>query len=134
MIRPIITSVRRVWHSAPAPDSAARIDHKLHGGFIATLAFDITLCQGDHCAKGLIYLLNKNNITEFLVGQLGVDAGGISDDTPLFSSGLVDSFSLVRLMVFLETEGQFRISPTDVSLDNMDSISRILRFVAQETG
>ena len=79
-------------------------------------------------------MLNKNNITAFLVSQLGVDAGGISDDTPLFSSGLVDSFSLVRLMVFLETEGQFRINPTDVSLDNMDSISRILRFVAQETG
>jgi acyl carrier protein len=76
-------------------------------------------------------LLEKSQIVAFLGSELGVDATTVSDDTPLFSSGLIDSFSLVRLMVFLESEGQFRINPTDVSLDNMDTVSRILRFATQ---
>jgi acyl carrier protein len=79
-------------------------------------------------------LVKRDQIIEFLGSELGVNPSDISDDTALFSSGLVDSFSLVRLMAFLETEGRFRINPTDVSLDNMDSIARIMRFVAQATG
>ena len=30
---------------------------------------------------------------------------------------------------FIEKEGGVRLNPTDVSLDNLDSIERILRFV-----
>lgn len=78
-------------------------------------------------------MLDTTQIVDFLGNELGVDTSAISDETPLFSSGLVDSFSLVRLMVFLENAGRFRINPTDVSLENMDSIARIMRFVAQAT-
>jgi len=78
-------------------------------------------------------VLDTTQIVDFLGNELGVDTSAISDETPLFSSGLVDSFSLVRLMVFLENAGRFRINPTDVSLENMDSIARIMRFVAQAT-
>jgi acyl carrier protein len=85
-------------------------------------------------SNGSASVLDKGRIVTFLGGELGVDTATVSDDTPLFSSGLIDSFSLVRLMVFLESEGQFRINPTDVSLDNMDSVARIVRFVAQATG
>jgi len=60
--------------------------------------------------------------------DLGVGTDSLTDDTPLFSSGLIDSFSLVMLMSFLESEGKFRINPVDVSLENMDSVERILNF------
>ena len=76
-------------------------------------------------------MLDRSQIVAFLVSELGVDSAKVSDDTPLFSSGLIDSFSLVRLLGFIESKAQIRIEPTDVSLDNMDTISRILRFVAQ---
>jgi len=74
-------------------------------------------------------VIKRDNLLDFIRNQLGVDSSSLTDDTPLFSSGLIDSFSLVSMMSFVETEGRFRISPVDVSLDNLDSIGRILRYV-----
>ena len=73
--------------------------------------------------------MKKANLVDFIRIQLGVDTSSLTDDTPLFSSGLIDSFSLVSMMSFVETEGRFRIHPADVSLDNLDTIGRILRYV-----
>ena len=58
----------------------------------------------------------------------GVDTADIEGDTELFSSGLIDSFALVTLMTFIETEGSFRINPAEVNLENLDTIDRILAF------
>ena len=74
-------------------------------------------------------MITKNLLLDFFRQQLGVTTSSLSDDTALFSSGLIDSFSLVSMMSFLETEGGFRISAADVSLENMDTIGRILRYV-----
>jgi len=53
----------------------------------------------------------------------------MSEDSPLFSSGIIDSFSLVSLMAFIEDKGNLRINPSEVTIDNLDSIERILKFV-----
>ncbi len=76
-------------------------------------------------------MLSKDFIVEFLETDLGVDVGGIDEDTPLFSSQLVDSFALVTLMMFLEREAGIRIAPADVNLDNMDTIGRMLAYVSR---
>ena len=60
---------------------------------------------------------------------MGLDTASLADETPLFSSNLLDSFSMVDLIMFIEKESGVRLDPTDVSLDNLDSIDRILRFV-----
>lgn len=73
--------------------------------------------------------ISRDDLIEFLESEAGVDTDDISDDSALFSSGVVDSFALVTLMMHLETIGGFRIDPTDVTLDNLDSINRILAFV-----
>lgn len=73
--------------------------------------------------------LSIETLKEFLEFDLGVDVAKVSESSPLFSSGLIDSFALVSLMTFIETEGRFRISPADVTLENLDSIERILGFV-----
>ena len=44
----------------------------------------------------------------------------------------IDSFALVSLMTFVETEGGIRISPSDVNLSNFDSISRIQAYVDRQ--
>lgn len=73
--------------------------------------------------------LNRENLRGFLVSELGVDADRVEDSTPLFSSNLVDSFSLVELIMYVEKEAGFRMSPGDVTLDNLDSIEKIVAFV-----
>jgi acyl carrier protein len=61
--------------------------------------------------------------------KFGLDTEKIDDKAPLFTSGTLDSFSMVDLVMHLEQEGGFRMSPGEVNLDNLDSISRILEFV-----
>ena len=73
--------------------------------------------------------LTFDNLHNFLVEELAIDASDVKADTLLFSSGLVDSFALVTLMTFIENESGIMISPTDVKLENFDSISRILNFL-----
>lgn len=74
--------------------------------------------------------VTKNDLLAFLEEEVGIDPDEIADDTALFSSGLVDSFALVTLMMHLEKLGGFRINPTDVTLDNLDSVERILKYVS----
>lgn len=74
-------------------------------------------------------MINSVSIREFLQDDLAVDTTDLSDDCPLFSSGLVDSFALVSLMTYLEDEGDIRVSASEVTLDNMDSISRVLKYI-----
>jgi len=75
--------------------------------------------------------LDQSVLHDFLVNELAVDGSNLSSDAPLFSSGLIDSFALVTLLTFVETESGLMISPEDVNLENFDSIGRILDFVAR---
>ena len=79
--------------------------------------------------QGIRAVIAENEIKEFLEEELAVDVDNLDADSPLFSSGIVDSFALVALMTFLEDEGDIRVSPSEVNLDNMDSISRILNYL-----
>jgi len=74
--------------------------------------------------------LSKQLLLEFVEGKLGVDVADVDEDTPLFSSGRIDSASMVDLIVFVESEGIVKFGPDDITLDHLDSIGSILRFVA----
>jgi acyl carrier protein len=73
--------------------------------------------------------IDKQSLLSFLESELALDTFDIDEKTPLFSTGVVDSFAMVSLITFLEKEGRFRMSPIDVNLDNLDSIERILGYV-----
>jgi len=78
-------------------------------------------------------MVSSDSLLVFLEEDLGVDIDGVDADTPLFSSQLVDSFALVTLMMFLEKQTGIRIAPTDVNLDNMDTIGRMIAYVERVT-
>ena len=67
---------------------------------------------------------------QYLEEHARVELGEIDDDTELFSSGLVDSFAMVDLLVFLEKHTGANLGPEDISLENLDSVGRILAFAA----
>lgn len=78
--------------------------------------------------------LTRERLMDFLSGTVGIDPVDIDEDTPLYSSGLADSFDMVDMIAFIESETQLRLSPEDISLDNFDSVNRILRFVSCRNG
>lgn len=75
--------------------------------------------------------LSRDQLLEFFV-QHRVDVAKVEDETPLFSSGTVDSFAIVELLMFLEPHVGHALGADDINLDNLDSIGRILRFVERE--
>ena len=77
--------------------------------------------------------LDAGAIYTFLSDELDVDTSEIEESSELFSSGIIDSFSLVSLLTFVEQQANFRIAAHDVNLDNFDSVSRILRYVEKAT-
>lgn len=79
-------------------------------------------------------VLTEDGLRTFLRDEVGVETAGLDVDAPLFSSGLIDSFSLVTLLAHIERVCGFRIGPTDVNLDNFDSLGRILAYAGSMSG
>lgn len=55
-------------------------------------------------------------------------------ETELFSTGALDSVSMLDLIAFVEESAGFEIRAEDVTLENFDSASRILRFAGATVG
>ena len=72
---------------------------------------------------------SRDSLTAYLNEKLGLDLEGIEDDTPLFSSNLLDSFSMVDVIMFIEKSADLKMNPTEVNLDNLDTIGRIVAYV-----
>jgi acyl carrier protein len=66
------------------------------------------------------------------IAKLGrVPESSFREDTPLFSSGILDSMNLLDLVRFVESFYGIRIGPADMSLRNLDSIAQIKAYVAR---
>ena len=58
---------------------------------------------------------------------------GLSDDTPLISSGRLDSFNLLRLVLWVEDEIGRPVDATRIDLAaEWDTVDRIVAFVARQ--
>lgn len=68
---------------------------------------------------------------EYLQVKHRVDLDEVRGDTLLFTDGLLDSFSMVDLILFIEESAGITVSPGEVTLENLDSIERIVRFVGE---
>ena len=55
----------------------------------------------------------------------------ITYDSPLISSGYVDSFSMVSLLVFLENKFKIKIPPSKATPEAFDSVNNIVTLVNQ---
>ena len=74
----------------------------------------------------------KESIRKFVKEQLEFadKSTDIDDDTPLITSGLLDSLILVDLLLFLETQfvGK-KIELENIKLDEVDTINKIEKFM-----
>lgn len=72
--------------------------------------------------------LTKQELLEYLSNHARDDLSEVTEDTELFSSGLIDSFAMVDLLLFLEKQTGAKLGPEDIDLDNLDTIGRIIKF------
>ncbi|WP_117190459.1 acyl carrier protein [Rhizobium terrae] len=70
--------------------------------------------------------LTHGTLIDYLRNSLSIE--NADTESELFSSGLLDSVSMVNLLAFIEQSTGMAIRAEDVTLDNFDTPSRILRF------
>ena len=60
------------------------------------------------------------------------DPAALGDDVSLLNSGIVDSTSVLEIVLFLEEQFGIQVKDEELLPDNLDSIGRIARFVARK--
>ena len=55
----------------------------------------------------------------------------VEDDTPLFSSGIIDSFGVLELISFLEDTFEIEIDTTQYDISAFDTVRKIAALVAK---
>lgn len=76
--------------------------------------------------------ITRQTLLDYLQSQFGLNTDEVYDDTLLFSDGLLDSLSVAELLMFLEEQGGFTIEPTEITINNLDSIEKILDFAKRK--
>jgi acyl carrier protein len=69
-----------------------------------------------------------NELLKVLKGALNLDQT-LDAQTPLISSGLIDSFQVVVLLDALEAKYRVSIAPEEVDADTFDTPTQILEFI-----
>ena len=74
-----------------------------------------------------------NTIRQFILSRYlpGESAENLKDDTPLRSSGILDSLATLSLISFLEEEFHIEVEAHETDIDNFDRIGDIAAFVEQ---
>jgi acyl carrier protein/D-alanine--poly(phosphoribitol) ligase subunit 2 len=75
----------------------------------------------------------KDTILEYVIEEYADEDDKITFDTPLISSGLVDSFSMVSLKRFLEVRYKISIPDEDALPEAFDSVNKIAGLVRRFT-
>jgi len=74
----------------------------------------------------------KEMILKYVIKEyIDDDDATVTYETPLISSGYVDSFSMVSLLVFLENKFKIKIPPSKATPEAFDSVNNIVALVNQ---
>jgi acyl carrier protein len=73
----------------------------------------------------------KELVRKYVISEYLEEGEEITFDSPLISSGYVDSFSMVSLLVFLENKFKIKIPPEKASPEAFDTVNKIVELVNQ---
>jgi D-alanine--poly(phosphoribitol) ligase subunit 2 len=74
----------------------------------------------------------ERDVRRYLLQELLRDEElDLDRDEAIFSSGLLDSFSVTQLICFLEDQFGIKIAISDVTLQDFDTIGKILALVGR---
>lgn len=74
---------------------------------------------------------NKDVIKKYICTNFApdIDTNDLADDCNLINSGLVDSLSLVRLIIWLEGEFNIAIADMEIAPEDFNSVEKIDFFI-----
>jgi acyl carrier protein len=90
------------------------------------LRLDSMLAVGDLYGEMAVKSSLREALRHLLSESYGLTAGEFDESTALFSSRLLDSFTLVELVSFIEKREGVRFNASAFRLDNFDSIDKMV--------
>jgi acyl carrier protein len=72
----------------------------------------------------------RHAIRTALITRFGAAKNALDDETALFSSGMIDSLSVIDLVSFVEGQIGQPVPPEQITLENFDSIAKIVAFAS----
>ncbi len=78
----------------------------------------------------------KDVVLEYIIDEY-VDEDDdleVGVDSPLISSGIVDSFSMVSLKIFLEKKYDIKLPDDEATPDAFDTVTKIVELVKKHQG
>ena len=78
----------------------------------------------------------KDTIRDYILREYlpGESAANLTDETPLRTSGILDSMATLNLVTFLEESFGITIDAHETGIDQFDRIADIAALVAQKKG
>ena len=78
----------------------------------------------------------KDRLRQFIVSTYlpGESLGNLRDDTPLRSSGILDSLATLGVVSFVEKEFGIELEAHETGIDNFDRIEDIAALVERKRG
>jgi acyl carrier protein len=85
--------------------------------------------MSDQVADQIKEEIRRYVLSEFLPGE---KASNLGDDTPLRTSGIVDSVGLLRLIDFVEERYRIQVDAHEAGVENFDRIEDIASFIKKK--
>ena len=78
---------------------------------------------------------SKESIRSFILKNFLFDQndGSLTDDTSFLEQGIIDSTGVLELVEWLETTFSIKIEDEELLPENLDSINRLVQFVAAKS-
>ena len=73
--------------------------------------------------------VTHDTLRRYLCRQLRIEPEDFPAESALFSSGLLDSFAMADLVSQIEVKEDIVVPPEDFTLENFDSINRIVAYL-----
>lgn len=78
----------------------------------------------------------RDKVKSYILEQFlpGEDPDELADDTPLMTTGILDSLATLKLVTYLEEEFDIAVEAHEADAENLDSLERIVALVSGKKG
>jgi acyl carrier protein len=76
--------------------------------------------------------MTQDDLLEYVSERANLERSQLDASSALFSSGILDSMSVLELTTFVERKAGVHFAAAEIILENLDSVERILRFVSSK--
>ena len=75
----------------------------------------------------------KKDIKEFILDEFSPEESQLKDNILLFDAGIIDSLGMVKLTAFIKESYGVNINPSEVTMENFNTIEKIAKFISEKT-